>query len=279
MANKLINTEVMEDVIGAELPNRLRFSPLAIVNNKLEKVAGDTIMRAKYVYIGDAEDVGAGQPIPIADLNQTPQKVTIKKAGKGVKLTAEDIQLKGETELIGETKSQLQKSVLNKVDTDCFNALCSTGVTVGNGTTELSYVNIVDAKGAFEDEDDERAILFIAPSQKTAILKDGQFLPKKEMTDDMLLRGVLGEIGGCQVVVAKKLDILAENGVISNLIVKAGALGIELAKKPEIKVDSSAKYDTDEYFITHMYASYLRNEGKCVKVLAKAPVSSVKKSK
>lgn len=279
MANKLINTPIMEDIIGAELPNKIKFAPLAIVNNKLEKVAGDTIVVGKYTYIGDAEDVGKGQAIPVADLSQTSQKVTIKKAGKGVELTAEDLQLRGESELVGETKSQLEKSILNKVDTDCFEALCSTSVTVGDGTSELTYENIVDAKGAFEDEDDERAILFIAPSQKTAILKNGQFLPKKDMSDDMLLRGVIGEIGGCQVVVAKKLDTLAKAGVISNLIVKAGALGIELAKKPTIKVDESAKTDTTGYFITQMYVSYLRNEGKCVKVLAKAPTTAVKKSK
>ena len=40
MANNLLNVKVMGEVIGATLPAKLKFAPLAKVNSTLTKVAG-----------------------------------------------------------------------------------------------------------------------------------------------------------------------------------------------------------------------------------------------
>ena len=43
MANTLINNVVLGEVIGAELPGKLKFAPIAKVDSTLVGDAGDTI--------------------------------------------------------------------------------------------------------------------------------------------------------------------------------------------------------------------------------------------
>ena len=62
----LINPEVLEDMISAELPNAITFAPLAVVGTRLEGRAGNTITMPKFGYIGDAVDVAEGEDIPIS---------------------------------------------------------------------------------------------------------------------------------------------------------------------------------------------------------------------
>ncbi|MGL4911788.1 MAG: hypothetical protein ACRC3Y_05075, partial [Romboutsia sp.] len=169
MKQNLINVDVLGDVIGAELPNKLRFAPIAEVDTKLESVAGDTIVRLKYAYIGDAETVAEGEQIPLADMKNSKQEVVIGKAGKGTSLTDEDVKRMGEG-VINEAKNQITLAIKNKIDTDCYNALTTTKVVVDNSKSAISYGSIVDARGKFDEEDDEPSVLFISPSQKTAIM-------------------------------------------------------------------------------------------------------------
>ncbi|MEG2460865.1 MAG: N4-gp56 family major capsid protein, partial [Clostridia bacterium] len=129
MANSLLNVKVMGEVIGASLPAKLKFAPLAKVDTTLTKVAGDTIVVGKYGYIGEAVKVAPGEQIPISDLSMTSQEVTVAKAGKGVKILDEDVVIRGE-EVVTEGKAQLEKAILDKVDSDCLTALQSSKVTV-----------------------------------------------------------------------------------------------------------------------------------------------------
>lgn len=161
MANTLINTKVMGEVLGAELPAKLKFKPLATVSTELSNVAGDTISRSKYAYIGEAEIVAEGAKIDVTDLSMTSQDVKVVKAGKGFAVTDEDVKRRGQ-EVINEGKAQLLKSISDKIDSDCLTALATTKL-VKTVTTEISYDAIVDAVGVFEEEDDEPRVLFIAP--------------------------------------------------------------------------------------------------------------------
>lgn len=266
MANNLLNVKVMGEVIGATLPAKLKFAPLAKVNSTLTKVAGDTIVVGKYGYIGEAVIVEPGGEIPISDLSMTSQEAKVKKAGKGVKILDEDVIVRGQ-EVVTEGKSQLEKSILDKVDSDCLTALQTTKIIVDKSAEEISYNSIVDAKGAFGDEEEETAILFISPKQKVKLLKDPEFIRATQMGDERMIKGVIGEYGGCQVVVSKKIKVKA--GKYENIVVKAGALGIELAKATDIEEDRHAKTKSSEYYASHHYVAYLKDESKCVKLITK----------
>lgn len=267
MANNLINVKVMGDVIGAELPAKLKFAPLADIDDTLTKVAGDTIVVAKYGYIGEAVDVPEGGEIPLSDLTMTSQEVKVKKAGKGFKLTDEEVIVRGQ-EVINEGKRQLEKSILDKVDSDCLTALQSTNISKDLSTEEINYNSIVDGKGVFGDEEDEVAILFISPKQKVKLLKDPEFIRQTQMGDERMMKGVIGEYGGCQVVVSKKIKV--KTGKYENIIAKAGALGIKLAKATEIEEDRHAKTKSSEFYASHHYVAYLKDASKCAKLLTKA---------
>ena len=73
----LVNPQVLADMISAELPNAIRFAPLAVVGRKLEGRAGNTITMPKYGYIGDAVDVAEGEDIPISQMSTTTTQVTV----------------------------------------------------------------------------------------------------------------------------------------------------------------------------------------------------------
>lgn len=264
MGNSLLNVKVMGEVIGASLPAKLKFAPLAKVNDTLSKVAGDTIVVGKYGYIGEAVIVKPGAEIPISDLSMTSQEVTVSKAGKGIKILDEDVIIRGQ-EVVSEGKSQLEKSILDKVDSDCLTAYQSTKISVDKSDAVINYNAIVDAKGAFNDEEEELALLFIAPKQKTTILKDPDFIKPTEMGEKRMIKGVIGEWGGCQISVSKKIKV--KNGKYENVIVKAGALGIELAKATDIEEDRHAKTKSSEYYASHHFVAYLRDESKCIKLI------------
>ena len=56
----LINPEVMAPMISAKLPKKIKFSPIAKIDDTLAGQPGNTITVPKYAYIGDAEDVAEG---------------------------------------------------------------------------------------------------------------------------------------------------------------------------------------------------------------------------
>ena len=47
----MVNPEVLKDMIQAELPNAIRFAPLAEVDNTLVGRPGDTVTVPKFEYI------------------------------------------------------------------------------------------------------------------------------------------------------------------------------------------------------------------------------------
>ena len=68
--SNLIDPEVFSDLISAELPNKIRFSPLATVNRELVGQPGSTLNFPAWVYIGAAEDVAEGEPIPLDEIGR-----------------------------------------------------------------------------------------------------------------------------------------------------------------------------------------------------------------
>lgn len=270
MANTLINTKVMGEVLGAELPAKLKFAPLATVSTALLNVAGDTVSRRKYAYIGEATIIAEGAKIDVTDLSDTSQDVKVVKAGKAFGVTDEDVKRRGQ-EVINEGKAQLLKSISDKIDSDCLTALATTKL-VKTVATELSYDAIVDAVGVFEEEDDEARVIFIAPEQKVKLMKDPNFIRASQLGDQVLLKGTIGEIAGCQVVVSRKIKKASTK--FNNLIVKAGALGIEMAKAVNVEEMRIASNKKSEFYADQFYVAYLRDESKCVKLTVNATTAA-----
>lgn len=269
MANTLINNVVLGEVIGATLPNKLKFAPVAKVNNTLTQVAGDTIKVEKYGYIGEAVEVAEGAVIPISDLSMTSQDVTVKKAAKGIKLTDEEVIRRGQ-EVVNEGKKQLEMALSDKIDSDCYSALKGAKSKYDGTKGTISYESIVKATAIFGEEDDETKVLYINPLQKATLQLDPLFTRASDMGDKVVSTGVIGEIAGCQVIVSGKVKAYKKTvdskqvEVFDNPIVKVEALGIEMAKAVNIEEDRHANTKSSEYYADEHYVAYVRDESKVV---------------
>lgn len=217
----LFNPEVVAAMISAKLPKAIRFSPFATIDNTLAGQPGDTITVPKFTYIGDAEDVAEGADIPLTALTHTTQKITVKKAGKGIELTDEAV-LSGYGDPQGEAVNQLVLSIASKVDADCAAVLQTSTQTKAAGAV-ISYNGIVDAVDLFGEEtpDPFSKVMFINSKQMTTIRKDANFLSLDKYPAPkgaVVLTGCIGSIAGVQIVVSNR--IAEAEGIFKNPIVQ-----------------------------------------------------------
>lgn len=260
----LINPQVMADMIREKLTDNIRFTPLAKLDTTLSGRPGDTITLPKYAYIGDAEDVPEGGAIPIAQLTASTSTVTVKKAGKGLKLTDEAV-LSAYGDPLGEATLQLSTAIAAKVDNDCMTALGGIKAAMSVETTEiLSSSAVADALIKFGEDQDGDKVLLIAPAQLAQIRKDPDYINKSEISTQILMSGTVGEIWGCQLVVTNKIK--AKTGKFTNFIVKPGALAIYLKRDVEIETARDIEHKLTTLTADQHYTAYLLDDSKAIKL-------------
>lgn len=261
LANQ-INPQVMADMLSAQLPSKLKFAPFAEIDQTLVGQAGDAITIPSFVYIGEAEDVAEGVAITPTQLTTASKEVRVKKAVKAVELTDEAM-LSAHGNPVDETYSQLEKSLADKVDSDCVKAL--EGATlVHTAGTAISYDAIVDAIDKFAEEDDEVKVLFIHPNQKATIRKSPEYIKGVEKA---FMTGVIGEIAGAQVVASSKVPFDSVGNTYTNFIIKEGALGIYLKRDANVEKDRDVLAGLDVLVANQHYVAALKNESKAVKLI------------
>lgn len=259
---QLVNPQVMADIISAELPKKIKVAPLATIDNTLVGRPGNEITVPAYGYIGAADDVEEGAEISIAQMSTSTKKAKVKKAGKGVEITDESI-LSGYGDPVGEANKQLLMSIADKIDDDCMNVLKGATLTHDvSSSAIISYEGIVDAVDKFEEEDGEGKVIFIHPKQVTQLRKDPNFLSKDKYPLEVIMKGVIGEIAGCQVVVSKRVDSSAS--MYKCPIVKAGALTIYMKRGAEVETDRDIIKKTTVITADEHYTAVLSDETKVV---------------
>jgi N4-gp56 family major capsid protein len=260
--SNLINPQVMADIISAQLPSKIKFAPLARIDDTLVGQPGNTITAPKYAYIGDAEDVAEGVAMGTTVLTASSTQATVKKAGKALEITDESA-LSGYGDPVGEANNQLLISIAAKVDNDAVAALGNANLT-HTAASVISYSNVVDAIDKFEEEDDEAKILFINPLQKSTLRKDPEFIAN---VPNAFMSGVIGEIAGCQVVASNKVPKVAGTpGTFENFIVKPGALDIYLKREAQVEDDRDILKKTTVISADQHYTVVLADDSKAVKL-------------
>lgn len=267
---KLINPEVMRDMLTAKIPQKIKITPLAKIDTTLVGNAGDTITVPQYAYIGEASDLAEGVEGDTTVLTASTTKATVKKVVKNVELTDESV-LSGYGNPVGETTTQLAKSVAGKVDTDCMTALL--GATMKHDAGDIiNYDGIVMGVGKFEEEDDMPRVMFIHPNQETQLRLDPQFLDKNKYPLEVVMEGVIGSIAGCQVMKSKRVK--EKDGKYINPIVQTvgdeedglAALTIYMKRNPSLETDRNVKAKTTLFSIDEHYTAVLSNDSKVVLV-------------
>lgn len=205
----LINPEVMAAMVSAKLPKKIKFSPIAKIDNTLSGQPGNTITVPKYAYIGDAEDVAEGVAMGTTVLTASTTQATVKKAGKAVEITDEAV-LSGYGDPVGEATSQLTKAIAAKVDNDCHDALATASLIYDSAGAVIGYDGVVKAVDLFEDESDSPTskIIFVHPKQVTQLRLDENFKDRNKYPMDVIMTGTIGSVAGCQVVPSKKIKLV-----------------------------------------------------------------------
>lgn len=257
---QLINPEVMGDFIERELTNKLFFAPLAVIGYKLQGNAGDTLSIPTWGYIGKAEDVAEGADIPLTKLGASKTTVQVKKAGKGVELTDEAV-LSGLGDPIGQAEIQLATAIAHKVNADCVEALKGTVTLTHSAETAGGFINkdvVADALVKFGEDVDGTQVLFISPEDYGALRKDPMWVDVSN--GEKVISGHVGQLMGCSVVPT----VSVEKGMA--LIVRHGALGIELKRDTLMEMDRDIIAKSTILTIDKHYVAYLKDASKVVKV-------------
>lgn len=260
----MVNPQVMADMIRAELPKKIKVSPLAKMDTTLAGRPGDTITVPSFDYIGDATDVAEGEAIAVSQMATKTTIAKVKKAGKGIELSDEAV-LSGYGDPVGEANRQLLMSIASKIDEDCMAALKTATLTHDvSGSDIISYEGIVDAIDKFEEEDYEPKVIFIHPKQVTQLRKDKNFLSLDKYPVPVIMNGVIGSIAGCQVVVSKRVDASASKYQCP--IVKAGALTIYLKRNVMVESDRDILKKSTVITADEHYTAVLSDKSKVVLV-------------
>ena len=203
----LIDAEVMADAISGKIASAIRVTPFAKVDTTLEgKNAGDTITVPQFSYIGDAEDIAEGVECGTVQLSATTTQAKVKKAMKAVSLTDEAI-LSGFGDPVGETNTQLAKAIASKVDSDAMDALQTAQLTYDGSSAKISYSGIVNAVDKFDEEFNSDKVIFVHPAQVGSLRTDNQFTSADKLAEDVTVRGAIGKVCNCEVVVSKKVPL------------------------------------------------------------------------
>jgi phage capsid family len=268
----MVNPQVLGAMISARLPKAIKFTQIAKVDNTLVGVPGSEITLPSFNYIGAAEDVAEGAAVTPSVMTTSTKKAAIKKAVKAVDLT-DEAKLSGYGDPVAQRAAQLAKSIADKVDNDILAAL-SGATLVATNANKISYEGIMDAIDKLAEEDAQEKVIFIAPSQLTVLRKEDKFYDKSKYGNDVIMTGEVGMVGGCRVVVSKKIS--DAGATIDNYIVCVNADEEELpAVSLFMKRDIQAGVQPDllsgkEVMVANKhYAVALTNESKVVKATFK----------
>lgn len=262
----LIDPEVMAPMISAQLPKAIKFGGIAPIDTTLEGQPGSEITIPKFKYIGDAVDVAEGAAIDYAALETESVKHGIKKAGIGVKLTDESV-LSGYGNPVGEAQTQIRMSIASKIDNDILEEALTAPLEV-KSAINIDLIDqientFVDAPDAIEDESiTSTGVLFLSYKDAAKLRKEAaeNWTRASQLGDNLLVRGVFGELLGWEIVRSKKID----DGTA--LAVKAGALKTFLKRNILAEVGRDMDHKLTKFNADQHYAVALVDETKIVKV-------------
>ena len=257
----LFNPQVVGDRINKKLFDYIRFAPLARVYNNLEGRPGSTVTLPYYNSIGAATLVGEGQDIPISQLTESTVSVTISKYAKGVQITDEAV-LSAYGDPIGEAVDQIAQSIAQAYDNAMLAAMgTSAAANMTTAAAALTADGIASALTLFGEDIDGDKVILVSPAGYETIRKANGWIPGTEVAANLIIRGTVGMIHGCQVVVSNKL--IAAN---ASYIVKPGALAIYNKRGILVETDRDIINKSTVITADRHAAVYVLDKSKLIKM-------------
>ena len=207
MLANLIDPQVLADYIDSKLIDRIRFSPLATIDRTLEGRDGDELTLPAYApFIGSAPIVGEGEDIPIAKLGTTTKRVKVTKIGKGVEITDEALLSGYQNNAADEATREILLAINDGVERRLLEAMDGvSALTHTIGSSESPVDGVADALTQFGEDIDGEKVLLIDPKFYAKLRKSNLWIPNTEIGANILIRGTVGMIHGCQVALTNRL--------------------------------------------------------------------------
>lgn len=261
----LFNPQVVGDMINKKLVDYFRFAPLARIYDNLVGVPGNTVTLPYYNYIGTAEVVNEGQDVPIKQLSEKTVTATIKKYGVGVQLTDEAV-LSAYGDPIGEAARQIAMSIGAAWDNDMLTIMgtnAAESMTMAAGA--FSVDRVAAALTLFGEDIDGDKVLLVNPASYEVIRKAAGWISGTDVAANLILRGTVGMLYGCQVVVSNKLTTAN-----AAYIVKPGALATYMKRDIAVETDRDIINKSTVITADKHAVNYLLDASKLVKIPGEA---------
>lgn len=267
----LVDPEVIADLMEKKLIDAIKFAPLAVVDTTLQGRPGSTILIPSYNYIGKAAVTAEGADITINQLTQSTSEVKIHKVANGVQITDEAV-LSGYGDPLDEAATQLALSIADKIDEELLTSLGTATLTHVASGSVVDAEDIADALVKFGEDIDGDKVVLVDKYTYAGLRKSTTWMPASDIAAEILLRGVVGQVQGCQVVVTNRIT----DGSV--YIVKPGALALYLKRDTMIESDrdiinKSTVLTADKHEVTA-----LRDASKVIKVNVAGTTMSISPS-
>lgn len=253
----LIDPQVLTDYLNVKLMDKIKLTPLMVVNNDLVGVGGDTLSLPQYAYIGEAGDVAEGEDIPVAQLTATKKDVKVKKIGKRVQMSEEAI-ISSYGNAVNQVGDQLLKAIAEKIEIDAFTALKGATLAYTCAKAGLDKADIAKALVKFGEDIEEPMFLFIRPDLYAEIRAQQDFVAIEN--GRAIINGQVGTYMGCNVVVSARVP----EG--KAFVIKNGALQLIMKKSVLVEADKNIVNQTHNYVATEHYVAHLLDESKAIAI-------------
>ena len=202
----LFDPEVIADAINEKLIDGIRFAPLAAVDTTLVGRDGDTLTMESFEYVGMADDVEEGEDIPIAKLSADTEKVKVSKIGKAIQFSDEALLAGHANSVASESAKQVVVAINDKVEKMFLDQMSDKAALVSTVSASTgASAGIAEALQLFGEDMDGQKVLLVPPTYYTKLLKSEGWIPNTEAGADIIIRGSVGQIYGCQVVLSNRL--------------------------------------------------------------------------
>jgi len=267
LLTNMVNPQVLADFIDKKLVNAIRLSPLARIDDTLVGRPGDTITLPSFNYIGDATAVSEGQDISIAKLTTNTTTVTVSKIGKAVEISDEAI-LAGAGNVMNEASSQILTAINSGVENALIANMASNVTMSEDVAADADAADaIADALTDFGEDIDGEKVIVIPPSFYARLRKTDGWIPNTELGANMIVRGVVGMVHGCQIITSNRMSV-NNDGIITNTayIIKPGALAIYHKRNTLVEYDRDILSEMNYIKGSNIFAPYVYDKSKIIKL-------------
>jgi len=267
LLTNMVNPQVLADFIDKKLVNAIRLSPLARIDDTLVGRPGNTITLPSFEYIGDASATGEGEDISISKLTTNTATVTVSKIGKAVEISDEAI-LSGAGNVMQEAASQILTAINSGVENALITNMASNVTLSDDVAADADAADAIsDALIKFGEDIDGDKVIVIPPSFYGRLRKTDSWIPNTEIGANMIVKGVVGMVHGCQVITSNRMSV-NNQGVITNTayIIKPGALAIYHKRNTLVEYDRDILSEMNYIKGSNIFAPYVYDKSKIIKL-------------